>query len=213
MELQVQAAAVELTDVATLREVPRQKVEGGTLASARGADRHTVLRLLNEALATELVCTLRCRRHYFMAFGELTHADRIAARIVELNGEPDLNPRGLTERSLAEYTVGDTLESMIREDLVAKRIAIDSYRQMLSYLGSHDRVTRRLIGGDPRERAGARRGFRESPAGRKLGRGPQCSLLTLQLGRARRSVCRAGARERDRSIACGHTITVSSVSP
>jgi hypothetical protein len=81
MELQAQAAAVELTDVATLREVPRQKVEGGTLASARGADRHTVLRRLNQALATELVCTLRCRRHYFMAFGELTHADRIAARI------------------------------------------------------------------------------------------------------------------------------------
>ena len=159
MELQAQAAAVELTDVATLREVPRQKVEGGTLASARGADRHTVLRLLNEALATELVCTLRCRRHYFIAFGELTHADRIAARIA---------PRS-------------------------------------AHAATH--------GGDPRERAGARRGPRESPAGRKLGRGPQCSLLTLQLGRARRSVWRAGARERDRSIACGHTITVSSVSP
>ena len=161
MELQAQAAAAELSDVATLPQVPRQKVENGTLASARGADRHTVLRLLNEALATELVCTLRCRQHYFMAFGrvtesvrqeflqraqqELAHADRIAARIVELNGEPDLNPRGLTERSHAEYTVGDTLESMIREDLVAKRIAIDSYCQMLSYLGGRDPVTRRLM--------------------------------------------------------------------
>jgi bacterioferritin len=161
MELQAQAAAAELSDVATLPQVPRHKVENGTLASARGADRHTVLRLLNEVLATELVCTLRCRQHYFMAFGrvtesvrqeflqraqqELAHADRIAARIVELNGEPDLNPRGLTERSLAEYTVGDTLESMIREDLVAKRIAIDSYCQMLSYLGGRDPVTRRLM--------------------------------------------------------------------
>ncbi|HEY2340194.1 MAG TPA: ferritin-like domain-containing protein [Steroidobacteraceae bacterium] len=161
MELPAQAAAAELSDVVTLRQAPRQKVDNGTLASARGADRHTVLRLLNEALATELVCTLRCRRHYFMAFGrvvesvrqefleraqqELAHADRIAARIVELNGEPDLNPRGLTERSHAEYTVGDTLESMIREDLVAKRIAIDSYRQMLSYLGARDPVTRRLM--------------------------------------------------------------------
>jgi len=161
MELQAQAAAAELSDVATLRQAPPQKIDHGALASARGADRRTVLRLLNEALATELVCTLRCRRHYFMAFGrvgesvrqeflqraqqELTHADRIAARIVELNGEPDLNPRGLTERSHAEYTVGDTLESMIREDLVATRIAIDSYRQMLSYLGGRDPVTRRLM--------------------------------------------------------------------
>jgi len=136
MELQAQAAAPELSDVATLPQVPRQKVENGTLASARGADRHTVLRLLNEALATELVCTLRCRQHYFMAFGrvtesvrqeflqraqqELAHADRIAARIVELNGEPDLNSRGLTERSHAEC-------------------------QMLSYLGGRDPVTRRLM--------------------------------------------------------------------
>jgi bacterioferritin len=151
----------ELSDVATLRQAPQQKVDDGVVASARGADRETVLQLLNEALATELVCTLRCRRHYFMALGrvaesvrqefleraqqELAHADRIAARIVELNGEPDLNPRGLTERSHAEYTVGDTLESMIREDLVAKRIAIDSYRQMLSCLGSRDPATRRLM--------------------------------------------------------------------
>jgi len=118
MELLAQAAAAELSDLATLRQVPRQTVDDGTVASARVADRRTVLQLLNEALATELVCTLRCRRHYFMAFGrvaesvrqefleraqqELAHADRIAARIVELNGKPDLNPRGLIERSHAE---------------------------------------------------------------------------------------------------------------
>jgi bacterioferritin len=125
-----------LSDVVTLRQAPRQTVDNGTVASARGADRHSVLQLLNEALATELACTLRCRRHYFMAFGrvadsvrwefleraqqQLAHADRIAARIVELNGKPDLNPRGLIERSHAEHTVGDT---WLMEEILASEEA------------------------------------------------------------------------------------------
>ena len=133
----------------------------GAVTAGYGADRETVLRLLNEALATEIVCTLRYRRHYFMANGlasesvkaeflehaqeEQGHADRLAARIVQLEGEPDFNPRTLTERSHAEYVPGDSLESMIREDLVAERIAIDSYREMVNYIGPRDPTTRRLL--------------------------------------------------------------------
>jgi len=124
-------------------------------------ERATVLRLLNQALATHIVCTLRSRRHYYTACGaiadsvrqvflqraeqQLAHAGRIAARIVQLHGAPDFNPRGLTERSHAEYLTGDTLESMIREDLVAERIAIDSARQMIACLGAGDPATRRLL--------------------------------------------------------------------
>jgi bacterioferritin len=154
-------AAGQLDDVATLRKRARENIDSGAVTSGYEADRDTVLRLLNEALATELVCTLRYRRHYFMATGlasesvkqeflehaqqELAHADRIAARIVQLDGEPDFNPRTLTERSHAEYVPGDSLETMIREDLVAERIAIDSYRQMVTYLGNRDPTTRRLL--------------------------------------------------------------------
>ncbi len=161
MEPHEQRDAPQLSDVATLRARARQDLGCGAVTRGYGADRAAVLRLLNEALATEIVCTLRYRRHYFMAFGleaesvrdeflqhaqqELAHADRIAARIVQLNGEPDFNPHGLAERSHAEYIVGDTLESMIREDLVAERIAIDSYRQMIAYLGARDPTTRRLM--------------------------------------------------------------------
>lgn len=142
------------SDVARLRPQARQAV-------GRDTHRSAVLRLLNAALATEIVCALRYRRHYFTALGlvaesvrqeflehaqqELAHADRIASRIVELNGEPDFNPRGLTERSHAEYIVGHTLESILREQLVAERIAIDSYRQMITYLGVRDLATRRMM--------------------------------------------------------------------
>jgi bacterioferritin len=148
------------SDVTTPGASARADVAGGVERPSYRADRDTVVRLLNEALATELVCTLRYRRHYFMASGpeaqsvrrgflehaqqKLQHADRIAARIVQLNGEPDFNPRGLAERSHAEYTVGDSLQSMIREDLVAERIAIDSYRQIIRYLAARDPTTRRL---------------------------------------------------------------------
>jgi bacterioferritin len=161
MKQNPQDQAASLTDVTTLRKRARADIENGAVTPGYGADRQTVLRLLNEALATEIVCTLRYRRHYFMAEGlaaesvkqeflehaqeELGHADRIAARIVQLEGEPDLNPRTLTERSHAEYVAADSLEGMIREDLVAERIAIDSYREMIAYIGNGDSTTRRLL--------------------------------------------------------------------
>lgn len=150
-----------LTDIATLRERARQHLDEGAVTESYAADRDTVLRLLNEALATEIVCTLRYRRHFFMAVGvnsesvkmefkehsdeELAHADLIAERIVQLGGEPDFNPAGITSRSHAEYVQGGTLEDMIRENLVAERIAIDSYREMIQYLGDKDPTSRRLM--------------------------------------------------------------------
>jgi bacterioferritin len=152
-----------LTDVPTLRERARKHISGGAVTEGYNADRETVLRLLNEALATEIVCTLRYRRHYFMATGmnaesvkaefkehadqELAHADLIAERIVQLGGEPDFNPEGITARSHAEYVAGSTLEDMIKEDLVAERIAIDSYREMIQYFGDKDPTSRRMLEG------------------------------------------------------------------
>lgn len=150
-----------LTDVKTLRERARKHLDEGAVTEGYSADLGTVLRLLNEALATEIVCTLRYRRHYFMANGmnaesvkaefkehadqELMHADQIAERIIQLGGEPDFNPATLKERSHAEYVEGWTLEDMIKEDLVAERIAIDSYRDMIRYFGDRDPTSRRLI--------------------------------------------------------------------
>ncbi|MDB5104291.1 MAG: Rubrerythrin:Ferritin and Dps [Fibrobacteres bacterium] len=150
-----------LTDVSTLRERARKHISEGAVTEGYSADRETVLKLLNEALATEIVCTLRYRRHYFMANGvnaesvklefkehadqELEHADLIAERIVQLGGAPDFNPAGLTERSHAEYMEGTNLEDMIKEDLVAERIAIDSYREMIQYFGDKDPTSRRLL--------------------------------------------------------------------
>ena len=152
---------VQLTDVQTLRERARQHVENGAVTEDYAADRETVLRLLNEALATELVCNLRYRRHYHMASGlkasvaadeflehaeqELEHADRLAERIVQLGGAPDFNPEGLTQRSHAQYVEGVNLREMIVENLVAERIAIDSYREIVQYLGEHDPTTRRIF--------------------------------------------------------------------
>ncbi|HSL56151.1 MAG TPA: ferritin-like domain-containing protein [Pyrinomonadaceae bacterium] len=150
-----------LTDIKTLRERARQHIENGAVTSGYTADRETVIKLLNEALATEIVCTLRYRRHYFMASGinaesvaseflqhaneEQGHADSIAQRIVQLQGEPNFNPDGLLTRSHAEYVEGTTLLDMIKEDLVAERIAIDSYREMITYLGNQDPTSRRLM--------------------------------------------------------------------
>ena len=150
-----------LTDIKTLRERARQHIENGAVTSGYSADRETVIKLLNEALATEIVCVLRYRRHYFMASGinaesvaaeflqhaneEQGHADQIAHRIVQLQGEPDFNPDGLLTRSHAEYVEGTTLIDMIKEDLVAERIAIDSYREMITYFGNQDVTTRRLM--------------------------------------------------------------------
>src|SRR2546422_6671246 len=152
-----------LSDVKTLRERARQHIERGAVTDGYSADRETVIKVLNEALATEIVCVLRYKRHYFMAKGihaegvaaeflqhaneEQGHADQIAQRIVQLGGEPNFNPEGLLSRSHAEYVEGDTLIDMIKEDLVAERIAIDSYREIIQYLGNDDPTTRRMMEG------------------------------------------------------------------
>ncbi len=150
-----------LTDIKTLRERARQHIEQGAVTPGYNADRDTVVKLLNEALATEIVCTLRYKRHYFMASGinassvaaeflehaneEQAHADQIAGRIVQLGGQPDFSPDGLASRSHAEYVEGESLIEMIKEDLVAERIAIDSYREIINYLGDHDPTSRRMM--------------------------------------------------------------------
>lgn len=152
-----------LTDIKTIRKRARQHIQNGAVTEGYKADRPTVLKLLNEALATEIVCVLRYKRHYFMAAGinaqsvaqeflqhateEQGHADEIAARIVQLGGAPNLSPEGLLTRSHAEYVEGDSLTDMIKEDLVAERIAIDSYREMIVYLGDKDSTTRRMLEG------------------------------------------------------------------
>lgn len=150
-----------LTDVMQLRARAREHIEQGAVTAGYRADRTKVLAMLNEALATELVCVLRYKRHYFMAQGivsepavrefaehalqEQEHADRIAARIVQLGGEPDFSPDTLSARSHAQYVEGRTLTEMLRENLVAERIAIDSYREMIQYLGENDSTTRRML--------------------------------------------------------------------
>ncbi|MBI4083881.1 MAG: bacterioferritin [Candidatus Lambdaproteobacteria bacterium] len=150
-----------LTDIKTLRRRARQHIERGAVTEGYGANLKTVIRLLNEALATEIVCVLRYKRHYYMAAGinapvaaaeflqhatdEQGHADQIAQRIVQLGGAPDFSPEGLLTRSHAEYVEGGSLKEMIEEDLVAERIAIDSYREMIQYLGNDDSTTRRLM--------------------------------------------------------------------
>lgn len=150
-----------LTDIKTLRERARQHIQNGAVTEGYKADRETVVRLLNEALATEIVCVLRYKRHHYMASGihaesvaaeflehaneEQGHADSIAQRIVQLKGEPNFNPEGLLSRSHAEYVEGTTLIEMIQEDLVAERIAIDSYREMINYFGTDDPTSRRLM--------------------------------------------------------------------
>jgi bacterioferritin len=152
-----------LTDIQTLRARARQHIEQGAVTPGYRADRETVIRLLNEALATELVCVLRYKRHYFMAAGinaqsvaqeflqhatdEQLHADQIAQRIVQLGGAPNFSPDGLMTRSHSEYIEGESLIDMIQEDLVAERIAIDSYRDMINYFGNDDPTTRRLMEG------------------------------------------------------------------
>ena len=154
-------AGAFLSDIQTLRRRAREHIAQGAVTPGYHADRDVVLKLLNEALATEIVCTLRYKRHYFMAKGihaegvaseflehandEQQHADQIAARITQLGGAPDFSPEGLVTRSHAEYVEGETLEEMIKEDLVAERIAIDSYREMIVYFGDADPTSRRLL--------------------------------------------------------------------
>jgi bacterioferritin len=152
-----------LTDIQTLRNRARQHIEEGALTPGYAADRDTVIKLLNEALATEIVCVLRYRRHHFTARGihspavaneflvhsneEQGHADQIAERIVQLGGSPNFSPEGLAGRSHAEYIEGRSLIDMIKEDLVAERIAIDSYGEMVRYLGDKDPTSRRMMEG------------------------------------------------------------------
>src|SRR5512134_3906122 len=152
---------VFLSDIQAIRARARRHIDQGAVTENYGADKDTVIRLLNEALATEIVCTLRYRRHYFMAQGpasaaiaaeflehaqeEQAHADSIARRIVQLGGQPDFSPEGLATRSHAEYVEGASLGDMIVEDLVAERVAIESYREMIQYLGARDTTTRRLL--------------------------------------------------------------------
>ena len=150
-----------LTDVATLRSQAREHIEQGAITASYSADRIEVIKLLDQALATELVCVLRYRNHHFMARGinaksiaaeflvhsneEQAHADQLAARIVQLGGEPNFSPDSLTSRSHAEYRTGSSLAEMIKENLVAERIAIDSYREMIQYIGDQDSTTTRML--------------------------------------------------------------------
>jgi bacterioferritin len=152
-----------LTDVTELRRRARQHIEEGAVTEGYRANKETVVKLLNEALATEIVCVLRYKRHYFMAQGihadpiaaeflqhaneEQGHADQLAGRIVQLGGSPNFSPEGLQSRSHSEYVEGQTLLDMIKEDLIAERIAIDSYTDMIRYVGDNDITTRRILEG------------------------------------------------------------------
>lgn len=150
-----------LTDVQGLRRRARQHMDQGAVTSGYKADRETVIRILNEVLATELVCILRYKRHYYMASGihsqavaeeflenaneEQGHADLAAERIVQLGGAPNFDPAGLATRSHSEYAEGSSLLEMIREDLVAERIAVESYTEIIRYLGDDDPTTRTMM--------------------------------------------------------------------
>ena len=150
-----------LSDIQEIRRRAREHVEKGAVTPDYRADLETALKLLNEALATEIVCNLRYRRHYFMASGihrqgvaeefkehadeELEHADRIAERIRQLGGAPDFNPQGLLTRSHAQYAEGNSLVDMIKEDLIAERIAIESYTEMVRWFGDRDPTSRRMM--------------------------------------------------------------------
>jgi len=153
--------ASPITPTSTLRARARKNIDDGAITESYAADRKAVIRMLNDALATEYVCVLRYYRHYFMAKGMLAdavkaeflehaqqeqeHAGRLAERIVQLGGEPDLNPDTLTTRSHAEYKEGKDLRDMVKENLVAERIAIDSYREMINYVGDRDTTTKRIL--------------------------------------------------------------------
>src|SRR5215469_6661367 len=149
------------TDVKKIRERARKHIEEGAVTEGYKANRDQVTKVLNDVLATEIVCVLRYKRHYYMAQGissdsvkaeflqhaneEQQHADWVAERITQLGGEPDFNPRTLTERSHSEYVEGKSLVDMIKEDLIAERIAIQSYSEIIRWLGDNDPTSRILI--------------------------------------------------------------------
>jgi bacterioferritin len=152
-----------VSDLDNIRKRARQDIDKGALTAGYRADRSTVVKLLNHALATEIVCVLRYKYHYYMASGihsqaikaeflqhaneEQGHADQIAERITQLGGKPNLSPEGLLSRSHSDYVEGEDIVDMIKEDLVAERIAIDSYREMIAYVGGDDPTTRRVLEG------------------------------------------------------------------
>lgn len=148
-------------DVEAIRSRARQKIEDGAVTPDYKGDVNKAINILNEALATEIVCVLRYLHHYFMATGvhgvsvrdefkehadaEREHADRIADRIQQLGGKPDFNPKSLLERSASQYVEGSDLAEMIKEDLVAERIVIEVYSEMIRYFGNDDPTTRIMI--------------------------------------------------------------------
>lgn len=150
-----------VTDMQTIRKRAREHIEDGAITSTYKADRKKVIEVLNEALATEIVCVLRYKYHYYMASGihaqsvaaeflehateEQAHADRIAERITQLDGAPNLSPEGLLTRSHSDYVEGDDLVDMIKENLVAERIAISTYTEIINYIGNDDITTRRML--------------------------------------------------------------------
>jgi bacterioferritin len=150
-----------LTDISEIRRRARQHIEEGAVTDSYKGDRKVVLRVLNEALATEIVCVLRYKRNHYMAKGihsqavaeeflehaaeEQEHADMIAERITQLDGEPNFNPDGLLTRSHSEYVEGESLTDMIREDLIAERIAVESYSEIIRYLSDNDPTSRRMM--------------------------------------------------------------------
>lgn len=150
-----------VADIEEIRKRAREHMDDGAVTNGYKADRQKVIKLLNDSLATEIVCTLRYKRHYFMARGihsesiaqeflehaqeEEGHADLLAERITQLGGEPNFNPEGLATRSHAQYVEGKTLTDMIKEDLVAERIAIEIYNEIVRFLGDKDPTTRRIM--------------------------------------------------------------------
>ncbi|HEY4180532.1 MAG TPA: ferritin-like domain-containing protein [Kofleriaceae bacterium] len=148
-------------DIEEIRRRAMEKMDDGAVTASYKADVERVVSVLNEVLATETVCVLRYKNHYYMAKGihasgveneflehakeEQDHADKVAKRITELNGTPNLNPEGLATRSHAQYGTAETLTEMIREDLIAERIAIATYSEIIRWLGNDDATTRRLM--------------------------------------------------------------------
>ena len=147
-------------DIAAIRRAAAN-LDDGAVTEGYQADRDAVIAMLNDALATELLCVLRYKRHYYTVSGpntghikaeflehaqqEQDHADRIAERIVQLNGSPNFNPATLTARSHAEYDDSEDVQAMIRADLIAERVAIESYRQMILAIGDKDPTTRAML--------------------------------------------------------------------
>jgi bacterioferritin len=150
-----------VADIDAIRKRARQHIENGAVTESYKGNREVVIKVLNEALATEIVCVLRYKRHHYTAKGihslavaeeflehakeEQGHADKIAERITQLDGEPNFDPAGILSRSHSQYVAGDTLTEMIKEDLIAERIAIESYSEIIRYLGDNDPTSRRLM--------------------------------------------------------------------